>query len=91
MADARVDLRLEALDLAPELDLEQGQRLAVEGDADRLHPGQDRDERQLDLAEQAVEPLALEGGGERRPGGERRERLEPGPGERRQLGRRAAG
>ena len=65
VADAGVDLALEPLDLGPELDVERRERLAVEGDADRLHPGQHRDERQLDLAEQPVEALALEGGGER--------------------------
>ncbi len=87
VADARVDLALEPVDLGPELDVERGQRLAIEGDADGLHPGQDRDQRQLDLAEQAVEPLALEGGGERLARGDRRQGLEARPGEGRQLGR----
>ena len=86
--DAGVDLPLETLDLGPELDLERRQRLPVEGDADRLHPRQNGDQRQLDLAEQAVEALALQGCRERFAGGDRRQRLEPGPGERGQLGRR---
>ena len=61
VADAGVDLPLEPLDLGPELDVERGQRVAVEGDPDGLHPGQHRDERQLDLAEQPVEASRARG------------------------------
>ena len=55
VADVDVDLLLEAGDLRAELAVEHRQRLAIERDADRLHPGEDRDERQLDLAEEPVE------------------------------------
>ncbi len=89
MADAGVDLAPRAARSRP------GTRPRAAASAsrsrahpDRLHPGQDRDERQLDLAEQAVEALPLEGGRQRLAGGDRRERLETGPGERRQLGGR---
>ena len=60
MADVGVDLRLEAGDLGPELAVEGREGVEVEGDAGRLHPGEDRDERQLDLGEEAVEALLLE-------------------------------
>ena len=56
VADIDVDLRLKAGHLAAELDVERGQRLAVDGDAGGLHVGQDRDQRQLDLAEEPVQP-----------------------------------
>ena len=88
VADVDVDLPLEPLDLAPELLVERGEGLAVEGDPDRLHPGQDRDQRQLDLAEQPVELRVGEAALERLPDGERRQRLETGPGGGRQLRRR---
>src|SRR5207247_8971387 len=54
VTDVAVDLRLEAIRLGPELAIEYGQRLAIEGDADGLHPGEDRDQAQLDVAEQAI-------------------------------------
>ena len=86
--DVDVDLALEPLDLAPELLVERGERLAVEGDADRLHPGEDRDQRQLDVAEQAVELLVGQAPLQRLANGERGQRLEAGPGRRRKLGGR---
>ena len=89
VADVDVDLLLEPVDLARRNSTSSaGQRLAVEGDADRLHPGEDRDQRQLDLAEQPVEPDLGEAPLERLADGERRQRLEAGPGGRRQLRRR---
>ena len=76
MADVDVDLLLEAGDLGPELAVEGREGLEVEGDAGRLHPGQDRDQRQLDLAEQAVEAVLLERPREGLADGERGQRLE---------------
>ena len=54
------------------------ERVAVEGDAGRLHPGQDGDQRQLDLVEEAVEPFLGQAALERLANGERRQGLEPG-------------
>ena len=64
VAHVGVDLRLKAGQLGLELAVESGEGVEVEGDAGRLHPGQDRDERQLQLGEQAVEALLFEGGRE---------------------------
>ena len=72
VADDGVDLRLEAGDLGRELALEGGQRVLVERDAGRLHPGEDRDQRQLDLGEQALDALVAERLLERWADGERR-------------------
>jgi len=55
VSDVEVDLRLQARHLAAELDVEQSERLTVDGDAGGLHLGEDRDQRHLDLAEEAVE------------------------------------
>src|SRR5258707_15387166 len=55
--DGRVDLALEPADLGRELAIEDGERLEVDGNAVRLHPGEDRDERQLDLPEEALQAL----------------------------------
>ncbi len=55
VADVDVDLRLKAGHLAAELDVERGQRLAVDGDAGGLHLGKDRDERHLDVTEEPIE------------------------------------
>jgi len=51
VAHVGVDLRLQTRHLGAELDVQFGQRVAVDGNAGRLHVGQDRDQRQLDLAE----------------------------------------
>ena len=53
--DVVVDLLLEPGDLGRELAFEHAERLAIERDADGLHPGEHRDQRQLDLAEQPLE------------------------------------
>jgi len=51
VADVGVDLRLQTRHLGAELNVQLGQRVAVDGDAGGLHVGQDGDQRQLDLAE----------------------------------------
>ena len=79
MADIGVDLRLQPRDLQAELGGQQGQRIEVEGDAGRLHPRQDGDERQLDLGIEAVEALVAQATLERLADGHRGERLETGP------------
>ena len=83
---AEPHFKKEAGDLRAELAMQDGKRLAIEGDAGRLHACQYRDERQLDLAEEAVQAVdlaqpALEGVAH----GERRQGLEPGSRGRRQL------
>ena len=66
-----------------------GQRLQVERDAGGLHPGQHRDERQLDVAEESLERRVLQPSLKRVADRDRREGVEPGAGRRRQLvGRR---
>ena len=89
--DVGVDLGFEPGDLGGELGGEDLQGLQIEGDAGRLHPGQDRDERQLDLAVEAVEAVVHQPSLERLADGQCRERLEPGPGPRRRARRPAAG
>ena len=81
VADVDVDLGLEAGDLGPELGRQGRQPVAVDRDTGRLHAGEDRDERQLDLGEQAVEVLGGEGPLERRAGGHAPtgHRARPGP------------
>ena len=87
--DVHVDLALQPVDLGGELAVQDAQRLEVEGDADGLHPGEDRDERQLDLAEQALQLDLVEAALERLADGQRGQRLEAGACRRRQLvGRR---
>ena len=88
MPDVGVDLLLEPGDLAPELAVERSQRLEVEGDADRLHAGEDRDQRQLDLAEQPLELLVRRGALQRLADRQRRQRLEACSRRGRQLGGR---
>ena len=80
MADVDVDLRLEPRDLGRELAGQHVERLEVERDAGRLHPGQHRDERQLELAVQPVEAVVDETPLERLADGDRGQRLEAGPG-----------
>ena len=87
VADVDVDLGLEPGDLGPELRGQRRQPVAVDRDAGRLHPGEDGDQRQLDLGEQAIELLGGQAALERRPGGDDRERIEPGPRGRVQAGR----
>ena len=81
-----VDLGLEARDLRGELACRappaRRRSRAMPGG---LHPGEDRDQRQLDLGEQPVDALVAERLLQRGADGERRQRLEPGD------GRRAAG
>ena len=86
VADVGVDLRLEPRDLGRELGRQDLQRLEIEGDAGRLHPGEDRDQRQLDLAVQAVETVVDQPSLERLAHGERGERLQAGPGRGVELG-----
>ena len=69
VADGRVDLALEPRDLGGELPLERRERVLVQGDAGRLHAGEDRDQRQLDLLEQPVHALIAHRLIERRPDG----------------------
>ena len=89
MADVDVDLLLEAGRLRGELPVEDGERLEVERHADGLHPGEHRDQRQLDVAEQPIEPDLGQALLERLADGDRRQRLEAGAGRRRQVrGRR---
>ena len=57
MADVRVDLALETVDHLAELASPGPERLVVERDARRLHPRQHRDQRQLDLAVEAIEAI----------------------------------
>ena len=90
VADDGEDLGLEALDLGRELALEGSQRVPVEGDAGRLHAGEDRDQRQLDLGEQAVHALVTERLLQRWTDGEDRQGLEAGGGARRQARRPSA-
>ena len=58
--DVDVDLRLEPRDLGGELGGEDPEGVEVERDAGRLHPGQDRDQRQLDLGIEAIETVVDE-------------------------------
>ena len=88
VADVDVDLLLEAGRLRGELPVEDGERLEVEGHADRLHPREHRDQRQLDVAEQPVELDLGQALLERLADGDRRQRLETGARRRRQLRRR---
>ena len=74
--DIGVDLRLEPGDLGRELFRQQAERAAVEHHPGRLHPGENRDERQFDLPEEPVEALLGEAAFERLPDGQRGERLE---------------
>ena len=76
--DVDVDLLLEPGGLGAELAVEDCQRLEIEGDADRLHPGEHRDQRQLDLAEQPLEPDLRQALLERLADRDRRQRLESG-------------
>ena len=85
MADVDVDLLLEPGDLRTELAFEDRQRLAVEGHADGLDPGEDRDEWQLDLAEQPLELDLAEPPFERLTDRHRRQGIETGPGSSRQV------
>jgi hypothetical protein len=85
VSDVDVDLPLQALDLGAELAVEDRECVAVHGDAVGLHPRQDGNERQLDLAEQPVELHVGEAPLERLAHGERRQRLEPRPRRGRQL------
>jgi len=55
------------------------ERLEIERDAGRLHPGQDGDERQLELGVEAVQPVLRKSLLERFANGEGGECLEPGP------------
>ena len=75
MPDVRVDLLLEPRDLAPEFAVQDGQGLVVEDDARGLHPREDGDERQLDLAEQPIQSFATQRRFERLAHGDRRQRL----------------
>ena len=75
VADVGVDLGLEPRDLGRELGRQDLQRVEVERDPGRLHPGQDRDERQLDLRVEAVQPVLDQPPFERRRG--RRARTVP--------------
>ena len=84
VADVGPDLRLEPGDHVSELAVEQRQRFPVQRDADCLHSRQDRDERELDLAEQPVQPFALQLFRERRPNGEGAQGVEAGTSRRRQ-------
>ncbi len=77
VAHGVVDLALEAGDLRGELHLERPQRVAIEGDARGLHPGEDRDQRQLDLGEDPLDPVRLERLLERGSDRERGEGVEP--------------
>ena len=88
VADVEVDLGLEPRDLGRELPGQHVERLEVERDAGRLHPRQDRDERQLDLAYRRSRPSSTEPPLERLADGERGERLEAGPGGAVELGDR---
>ena len=88
MPDGPIDLVLEARDLGPELAIQHGQRVEVDGDARRFHAGEHGDERQLDLAEQPLETFFLEGAGERVADREGRQRLETGAMDRLELLRR---
>jgi hypothetical protein len=78
VAHVGVDLPLQAGQLGLELAVEGSEGDEVQGDAGRLHPGQDRDEGQLELREEAAEALLLEGSREGRADGQRGERLERG-------------
>ena len=86
--DVGVDLRLEPGDLGRELGRQDLERLEVERDAGRLHPGEHRDERELDLAIEAVEAVVDQPALEGLADGERGERLETGPGRGVELGDR---
>ena len=88
VADVGVDLRLEPRDLRRELRRQDAERVEIEGDAGRLHPGQDRDERQLDLRVEAVESVLGQAPLERLADRDRGERLEAGPGRAVELGDR---
>ena len=85
MADVDVDLTFEAGDLRRELAIEHGQRLEVDGDANGLHPCQDRNERQFDFPQQPIEPDVGEPSLERFAHGNRRQGLETRLGRCRQL------
>ena len=76
--DVLVDLRLEPRDLRRELAREDVQRLEVERDAGRLHPGQDADQRQLQLAVQPVEAVIHEASLQRLAHGDGRQGLQTG-------------
>ena len=58
MPDVGVDLLLQARDLGAELAMQERERLHIERHAGRFHPGEDRDERELDLAEETVQTVA---------------------------------
>ena len=80
VADRVVDVLLEPRDDVAELAGQLAQRLPVDGDAGGLEVGEDRDERQLELVEDAAQArLAVEGRGER----PRARRRRPRPGRRR--------
>ena len=86
--DVDVDLGLETRDRGAELAVEHAERLAIERDADRLHPGEDGDQRELDLPEQPIEARLREPALERFADGQGGQRLETGSSRGRQLGRR---
>ena len=88
MPDDRVDLLLEPGDLRGELALQVRQRRAVERDAGRLHPGEDRDEGELDLREQSLHALVAQRLLQRWTDGQRGQRLQPGHGGGRKVGGR---
>ena len=79
MADVGEDLGLQARQLSSELHVQQSERLAIDRDTRRLHAGEDRDERQLQLREEPVQRCISERVRERLPDGERGERLQPCP------------
>ncbi len=60
VADGLVDLRLDVADLLRQGRGKLPQRPLVDGDAVELHPGQHRQQRHLDLAEEAGHPHALQ-------------------------------
>ena len=88
VADGGVDLALEPLDLGGELALQRRKRLLVEGDPGRLHAGEDRDQRELDLLEQPVHAVVVQRLVERRPDGDGGQGLEARDGRGRQAGGR---
>ena len=73
------DLGLQARQLTRELDVQEAERREIDGDARRLHAGEDRDQRQLQPREEPVERCLPERVRKRTADGERGKRLQPRP------------
>jgi hypothetical protein len=88
VADVGIDALLEPSDLRSELAVEHLQRVEIERDAGRLDPREHRDERQLDLAEETLQPELGQAFLERLADRHRGEGLETGASGRRKVGGR---